>query len=99
MNNSILASPGLAQRHPDIGRLAQQDSLAILARAQPPGDGLRRHVHIVDAMDDFVDLEGGKHPIDRRPRRFYRITLAAAFRGDAPTDLETRPLRRRKWPD
>ena len=54
---------------------------------------------VIDAMDDFVDLEGGKHPVDRRPRRFHRITLATVFPGDAPADLKTRPLRRRKWSD
>src|SRR5690242_4836912 len=50
-------------------------------------------------MDDLVDLEGRKHPVDRRPCRFHRITLAATFAGDAPADLETRPPRRAPRPD
>ena len=38
-------------------------------------------------------------PVDRRPRRFDRITLAAAFAGDAPADLKARPARRIQRPD
>ena len=53
----------------------------------------------IDAVDDLVDLEGREHPVDRRPRRFHRITLAAEFVGDAPADLKARPPRRRPRPD
>ena len=55
---------------------------------------LRRDVLAIDAVDDLVDLEGRKRPVDRRPRRFDRIALAAKFVGDAPADLKARPARR-----
>lgn len=50
-------------------------------------------------MDDLIDLEGGEHPVDRRPRRLHRITLTAPFAGDAPADLKARPRRRTPRPD
>src|SRR6188472_486080 len=50
-------------------------------------------------MDDFADLKVGKHPVDRRPRRFHGVTLAAVCAVDAPADFKTRPARWAPWPD
>jgi hypothetical protein len=49
-------------------------------------------------MDDAIEFEGRERPVDRRPRRFHRIALAAKFAGDAPADFETRPARRKPRP-
>src|SRR5262245_13488734 len=50
-------------------------------------------------MDDLVDLEHRKRPVDRRPRRFHGIALAASGAIDAPADLKARPARRAPRPD
>src|SRR5918999_3140127 len=74
-------------------------NFAIPPRPQPPRDGLRRCVDGFDAMNDLVDLEGREHPVDRCPRRFHRVALAAVFAVDAPADLKTRPPRWAPRPD
>ena len=53
----------------------------------------------INAMDDLVGLEGRKYPVDRRPRRFHRVALAAVLPGDAPANLKAGPARRRPRPD
>src|SRR5437879_2240595 len=50
-------------------------------------------------MDNLVGLEGRKHPVDRRPRGFHRVALAAVLFGDTPTNLKAGPARRRPRPD
>src|SRR5690242_18496307 len=45
-------------------------------------------------MNDPVDGKIVEDPVDRRPRRLDRVTLAAKRAGDAPADLEAGPTRR-----
>src|SRR3981081_4636435 len=79
--------------------MAEQNDLAALFGAEPPRHGLRRRIFAIDAMDDFIDLEGRKRPIDHRPGRLDGVTLAAKFAGDPPTDFKPRPVLRTPWPD
>src|SRR5258708_39349584 len=79
--------------------MAEQIELPILAGTEPPRDGLRRRILAIDGMDDFFDVEDFKYPLDRRPRRFQPIALAAKFRGDAPADFEAGPPRRKPRSD
>ena len=74
--------------------MAEQHRLALRMRAEPPRDGLRGRIFAIDAVDDPVQFECRKRPVDRGPRRFDGITLAAELLCDTPTDLEPRPDRR-----
>ena len=55
-------------RDPDIREMAEQIELSLLFSAEPPSDGLRGCVLAVDAMDDLIQLERRKGPIDGRAR-------------------------------
>src|SRR5262249_50698608 len=88
------APPPAAQRDPDIDDFLAELALALVLGAKPPRHGLRSEVGRIDAMDDAVEGEAGKHPVDRGARRLYRVALAAAFLRDAPADLEAGPARR-----
>ena len=55
--------------------MAEQFDFTILAGAQPPRHTLRRDVLAIDAVDDLLDVEGRKRPIDRRPRGLGRVPL------------------------
>src|SRR5664279_2047743 len=79
--------------------MAEQIELVFLAGAEPPRHGLRRGVFAVDAVDDPIDLETRERPVDRGPRRFDGVALAAKFAGNAPADLKARPARRKPRPD
>src|ERR1700675_2536911 len=79
--------------------MAEKVELVALFGAEPSRHALRRGVFLVDAVDDAVEFEGRKAPIDRCPRGLDRIALAAKFAGDAPADFKTRPARRKPWPD
>jgi hypothetical protein len=70
--------------------MAEQVDLVLLFGAEPPRQGLGRGVFAVDAVDDLVEFEVRERPVDRCPRRFDRITLAAKPAGDAPADFEAR---------
>src|ERR1700726_4826242 len=74
--------------------MAEQVKLISLFGAEPSRHALRRGVFLVDAVDDAVEFEGRKTPIDRCPRGLHRIALAAKLAGDAPADFKTRPARR-----
>jgi hypothetical protein len=69
--------------------MAEQFDLATLARTQPARHTLRGDILAIDTVDDFLDIEGRKRPIDGSPRRLNRVTLAAKFAGDAPADLKS----------
>ena len=72
--------------------MAEQIELAVLFGAEPPRHGLRRRVFAIDAVDDAVELEGRERPVDRRPRRLNRITLAAKpVRDTQPTSNPGQP--------
>src|SRR5215212_2600959 len=63
-------------------------------RAEPPRYGLRGRVLAIDAVDDPLQFERRKRPVDRGPRRFDGIALATEFRCHTPADLKPWPDRR-----
>src|SRR5712664_1578325 len=79
--------------------MAEQVGLALFFGPEPSGHGLRRRVFVVDAVDDLIKLEGRESPVDRRPRRFDSIALAAEIAGNTPADFKARPARRKPRPD
>src|SRR5690349_9195207 len=85
--------------HPDIGGMAEQDGFAFDGCAEPPRDRLRRDILAIDAVQDLLQLEGRKRPVDRGPRRFDRISPAAKLLRDSPADLKARPARRKERTD
>src|SRR6266550_289687 len=93
------ALPLVSRCHPHVRDMAEQVGLALLFGPEPPCHRLRCRVFEVDAMDDAIELEGRERPIDRRPRGFDRVTLAAKIIGDIPADFEARPPRRKPRPD
>jgi hypothetical protein len=78
--------------------MAEQVDLAALCGPEPARHRLRWGVFAIDAVHDFIEFEGRKRPVDRRPRRLDRITLAAKIARDSPANLETRPARRKPRP-
>src|SRR6185369_4326494 len=74
--------------------MAEQHRLALRMRAKPPRYGLRGRVLAIDAVDDPLQFERRKRPVDRGPRRFDGIALAPEFRCNTPADLKPRPDRR-----
>src|SRR5713226_5326696 len=75
--------------------MAEQVGFTLLFGPEAPRHRLRCRVFAVDAVEDPVQFEGRKRPVDRRPRRLERIALAAKLAGDAPADLKARPARRK----
>src|SRR5580693_530727 len=73
--------------------MTEQHRSAFIDGAEPPRHSLRCDIFGIDAVNDLVELEGRKRPVDRRPRGFDGVALAAEFRRDAPADLEAGPHR------
>src|SRR6185437_15354846 len=94
-----LARPFAPVRDPDIGRMTQQRGFALDYRAEPPRHGLRPRIGAVDAVNDLLQLEGRKRPVDRGPRGFDGIALAAKLLRNPPADLEAGPARRKERAD
>src|SRR5258706_14106539 len=76
--------------------MAEQVDLMLLDGAKSPRHRLRWRVFAIDAVEDLVEVEGGKRPVDRRPRRLERVAFAAKLAGNTPADLKNRPTPRKQ---
>src|SRR5690349_8817802 len=81
-------------RNPEIDGVTEQHGFALVAGAEPARYRLRGRVFAIDAVNDPIELEGRKRPVDRGPRGLNRIAVAAKLLCDAPADLEAGPDRR-----
>src|SRR6202043_1483676 len=74
--------------------MAEQVELPFNSGPEASCHALGRDIFAVDTVNDLLDLEIRESPIDRRPRGFGGIALAAKIAGDAPAYFKTRPARR-----
>src|SRR4051794_5606293 len=68
-------------------------------RAEPPRYGLRGRIIAIDAVDDPLQFERRKRPVDRGPPPSGGIPLATKSRRNTPAAPQRRPARRIKRAD
>jgi hypothetical protein len=71
--------------------MAEQVDLAFDRRSEVLCHLLRGDVLRADGVDDLVDLETRKDPIDGGRRGLDRVALAAKALGDSPADFKAGP--------